>query len=125
MMTLSIVKPKIKPVETPFDIDAARFAIAAGMVDDSVNNLHDAVNVASAENGGQVEDIYHDLLKELRNLILIANTAAASGEIIDNIIVAINKEAVNFSPLDLKTMMVEVYGSVAEWKQAMVDTNET
>ena len=120
-MTLAIVKPIIKPVETPFDIDAARFVIAAGMVDDSVNNLHDAVNAADAENGGQVEGIYHDLLKELRNLILIANTAAASGALIDDIIIAINKEAVNFSPLDLKTMMVEVYGSVAAWKQAMVE----
>lgn len=123
-MTLAIVKPIIKPVETTFDTDAARLSIAAGMVDDSVNNLHDAVNAADAENGGQVEGIYHDLLKELRNLILIANTAASSGATINDIIVAINKEAVNFSPLDLKTMMVEVYGSVTAWKQAMVENAE-
>jgi hypothetical protein len=119
MMTLAIVKPKIKTVETPFDTDAARLAIVAGMVDDSVNNLHDAVKAAGASNGSQVEGIYNDLLKELRNLILIANTAAASGALIDDIIIAINKEAINFSPLDLKTMMVEVYGSVTLWKQAM------
>jgi hypothetical protein len=124
MMTLAIVKPIIKPVETPFDIDAARFAIASGMVNDSVNNLHDAVKVSGASNGSQVEGIYHDLLKELRNLILIANTTAASGASIDNIIIAINKEAINFSPLDLKTMMVEVYGSVTAWKQAMVENAE-
>lgn len=123
-MTLAIVKPIIKSVETPFDIDAARLTIAAGMVDDSVNNLHDAVQVSGASNGGQVESIYNDLLKELRNLILIANTSAAAGTTIDNIIIAINKEAVNFSPLDLKTMMVEVYGSVTLWKQAMVENAE-
>ena len=119
MMTLAIVKPTIESIETPFDTDAARLTIAAGMVDDSVNNLHDAVQVSGAKNGSQVEGIYNDLLKELRNLILIANTTAASGALIDDIIIAINKEAVNFSPLDLKTMMVEVYGSVTAWKSAM------
>lgn len=123
-MTLAIVKPKIKTIKTTFDTDAARLSIAAGMVDDSVNNLHDAAKAAEASNGGQVESIYHNLLKELRNLILIANTAAASGALINDIIIAVNKEAVNFTPLDLKTMMVEVYGSVVEWKQAMVENAE-
>jgi len=65
------------------------------------------------------------LVAELENLILIANTVAASGASIDTIIIAINEEAVNFSPLDLKTMMVEVYGSIPIWKQAMINTNET
>ena len=120
-MTLAIVKPSIAPAETPFDTDAARLAITAGMVDDSVNNLHDAVQVSGAKHGGQVESIYNDLLKELRNLIIIANSAAASDALIDDIIDAINAEAANFSPLDLKTMMVEVYGSVTAWKQAMVE----
>jgi DNA polymerase III gamma/tau subunit len=119
-MTLKIVKPELVESDTPFDANAARTAIATGMVDDTVTDLYSAVKAASASNGGQVEGIYNDLLKELRNLILIANTAAASGATIDNIIIAINKEAVNFSPLDLKTMMVEVYGSIAEWKQAMI-----
>lgn len=120
-MTLKIVKPKLESVKSTFDVKVAKAAIATGMVKDTVTDLHSAVKAANASNGGQVESIYHDLLKELRNLILIANTAAASGETIDNIIIAINKEAINFSPLDLKTMMVEVYGSVAEWKQAMVE----
>lgn len=123
-MTLEIVKPELVESNTPFDVDTARATIAAGMVDDTVTDLHSAVKAAGASNGGQVEGIYHDLLKELRNLILIANSAAASGETIDDIIIAINKEAVNFSPLDLKTMMVEVYGSVTAWKQAMINTNE-
>ena len=118
-MTLKIVKPEFELEQSSFDVDTARAAIAAGMVNDTVTDLHTAVKAACASNGGQVESIYHDLLKELRNLILIANTAAASGATIDNIIIAINKEAVNFSPLDLKTMMVEVYGSVTAWKQAM------
>lgn len=123
-MTLEIVKPELVESDTTFDVDTARAAIAAGMVDDTVTDLHTAVKAAGASNGGQVEGIYHDLLKELRNLILIANTVASSGATIDNIIIAINKEAVNFSPLDLKTMMVEVYGSVAEWKQAMISNVE-
>lgn len=120
-MTLKIVKPKLDSDESEFDITAAKAAIIEGMVDDTVTELHSAVKSAGALNGGQVEGIYDGLLKELRNLILIANTAAASGASIDNIIIAINKEAINFSPLDLKTMMVEVYGSVTTWKQAMVE----
>lgn len=118
-MTLKIVKPKLESDESAFDIKVAKAAIIEGMVADTVTDLHSAVKAAGASNGGQVEGIYNDLLKELRNLILIANTSAAAGETIDDIIIAINKEAVNFSPLDLKTMMVEVYGSVTAWKQAM------
>ena len=123
-MTLKIVKPKLDLDESEFDITVAKAAIIEGMIKDTVTDLYSAVQVSGAENGSQVESIYHDLLKELRNLILIANTEAASGATIDNIIIAINKEAVNFSPLDLKIMMVEVYGSVAEWKQAMVENAE-
>ena len=118
-MTLEIVKPELVESDVSFDIDTARTSIAAGMVDDTVTDLHSAVEAAGASNGGEVEGIYHDLLKELRNLILIANSAAASGALIDDIIDAINAEAVNFSPLDLKTMMGEVYGSVTAWKAAM------
>ena len=124
-MTLEIVKPELESEESAFDVEVAKAAIIEGMVTDTVTDLHSAVQVSGAENGGQVESIYHDLLKELRNLILVANTEAASGALIDDIIDAINEEAVNFSPLDLKTMMEEVYGSVALWKQAMVNTNET
>ena len=118
-MTLKIVKPKLSPAETPFDTDAATLAIASGMVDDTVNDLHGAVEAAGAPNGAQVVGIYNDLLKELRGLILIANTSASEGKNITQIINDINAEAVNFSPNDLKTMMEEVYGSVTAWKQAM------
>ena len=118
-MTLKIVKPKLSPVEPPFDTDVARLAIASGMVDDSVNDLHGAVEAAGASNGAQVVGIYNALLKELRGLILIANTSASDGKTITQIINDINAEAVNFSPTDLKTMMEEVYGSVTAWKQAM------
>ena len=123
-MTLEIVKPELIESDTSFDVNTARALIAAGMVNDIVTDLHSAVEAADASNGSQVEGIYHDLLKELRNLILIANTEAASGALIDDIIDAINKEAVNFTPLDLKTMMVEVYGSVTAWKQAMIPDAE-
>ena len=118
-MTLEIVKPELVESNVSFDVNTARALIAAGMVNDIVTDLHSAVEVSGASNGSQVEGIYHDLLKELRNLILIANTEAASGALIDDIIDAINAEAVNFSPLDLKTMMGEVYGSVTAWKAAM------
>ena len=123
-MTLEIVKPELVESDVSFDIDTARALIAAGMVNDIVTDLHSAVEVAGASNGGEVEGIYHDLLKELRNLIIIANTKAASGALIDDIIDAINKEAVNFTPLDLKTMMEEVYGSITLWKQAMIQDAE-
>ena len=123
-MTLEIVKPELIESDTSFDVNTARALIAAGMVNDIVTDLHSAVEVSGASNGGEVEGIYHDLLKELRNLIVIANSAASSGAFIDDIIDAINKEAVNFTPLDLKTMMVEVYGSVTSWKQAMIPDAE-
>ena len=120
-MTLEIVKPELVESNVSFDVNTARALIAAGMVNDTVTDLHSSVEAAGASNGGEVEGIYHDLLKELRNLILIANTEAASGALIDDIIDAINEEAVNFTPLDLKTMMIEVYGSVTAWKQAMIE----
>ena len=119
-MTLEIVKPELIESDVSFDVNTARALIAAGMVNDIITDLHSAVEAAGASNGSQVEDIYHDLLKELRNLIVIANNAAASGALIDDIIDAINKDAVNFTPLDLKTMMEEVYGSITLWKQAMI-----
>lgn len=120
-MTLEIVKPELIESDVSFDVNTARVLIAAGMVNDTVTDLHSAVEVSGASNGGEVEGIYHDLLKELRNLIVIANNTAASGALIDDIINAINKEAVNFTPLDLKTMMVEVYGSTQLWKEAMIE----
>ena len=124
-MTLKIVKPELSSDESAFDVKAAKAAIIEGMVNATVMDIYGAVAVSSASDGDQVKSIYDDLVDELENLILIANTEAASGATIDTIIIAINEEAVNFSPLDLKTMMVEVYGSIPIWKQAMINTNET
>lgn len=119
-MTFGIAKSKLNLNNPTFDAEAAKAAIVSGMVNDTVTDIHGAVAVTGAENGDQVEAIYNKLLKELKHLIQTANKSAATGETIGAIMAAINEESINFSAFDIKSMMIEAHGSVAEWKQAML-----
>lgn len=120
-MTHDISKPKGEKPSSTFDIVTAEELIISGIIDGSVLNLHNAVEATGASNGGQVEGLYKELKAESDMLSGIADVSAAEGKYISAIVSDIDAVATHFNGEDIKQMKVEVYGSVTEWKQAMIE----
>lgn len=117
-MTFDMIKP-IFTEEEFFNSVAAKTTIIAGIIDGSIRNLHDAVKSSNVKNGGQIKSIFRELGNEARMLSNLADSLIKEGKTADYIITEVNKAAINFNAMDIKTMKIEVYGSVIEWKQAM------
>lgn len=123
-MTHDISKPKPKDAVSLFSLVDAKTAIIEGIVDGSVLNLNNAVEVSGADKGGQVEGLYKELKAESDMLSSVADASASEGKLIDDIIKDINDAATNFNGDDIKQMKVEVYSTVTLWKQAMIPDAE-
>ena len=123
-MTHDISKLKnVKNVKDTFDIVTAKQSLIDGIIDGTVLDLHSAVEATGAKNGGQVESIYKKLKAESDMLSGVADVSAAEGKLITAIIKDVDVAAIHFSGEKIKDMKVEVYGSVTEWKAAMVSTS--
>jgi len=123
-MTHDTSKPKKLKDTDAVDTLTAREAIIAGIVDGTILNISNAVAATGASNGGEIQGLYEELKAESDMLSGVADASAAEGKYIDEIIKDINAVATEFNGEDIKTMKVEVYGTVTAWKQAMIPDAE-
>ena len=115
-----IIKKEVKIVELPFDMDAAKSVLIAGMIDDSVFDIPTAVEVAGAKNGDQIGTLYKELKQELTTLSHAADTLTGEGKTNFQMINGINVIATNFNAADIQTLKEEEYGSIDAWKAVML-----
>lgn len=118
-MTLKIIKPTQIEVPQPFDADAARTALIAGMVSDGVHDKHTAVEATGANDWGQVAGIYKELETELKMLSAKADELARDGLTNTSIVAGVNAVSTNFDANDIKTMKTEQFGSNTAWKNQL------
>lgn len=126
-MMFEIIKSQPSVNAMVIDKVAVKKALVSGMKDGTIRKLHDAVTVATSVaevslDGNKVEPFFKTLLAELKMLDALADQLAKEGKLIDEIISELEKVAENFSIIDIRDYKIEVYGSIAEWKQAMVET---
>ena len=116
-----IIKPKAIKVKEPIDFDAVKTVLIEGMKDGTVVNLHDAATM-TALNGSDVNGLFYKLKRELRELSCLADVLLSKGKTATEIISGVNMVAVNFNAEDIKTYKIEVFGSLAKWKESLKQT---
>lgn len=112
---------KLKPITKipKFDLNEAKELLVIGIIIGTITNLYEAVEITGASSGSQIIGMLQELKTESDMLSAVADSSAAEGKTIINIVKDIDNAATNFNGTDIKTMKVEVYGSVPLWKEAM------
>jgi len=123
-MTFEIIKPSVNLNSTNAVVQDGIDALITGLVDGTVVDIHTAVECVNAElgtnlNGARVRPYFKALYKELKGFDAKADELARDGKGIPQIVTALSNYEDNFKISDLQKMKVEVYGSVAEWLEAM------
>lgn len=128
-MMFEIIKPQPSTEAVVIDKVAVKSALVTGMKNGTIRKLHDAVTIATtiagvSLDGNKVEPFFKTLLTELKMLDSLADQLAKEGKLINEIISELEKVTDNFLITDIRDYKIEVYGSIAEWKQAMI-SNDT
>ena len=123
-MTFKIIKTIIQEGQILFDSEAAKMNIVDGMRDDIVLDIHGAVKVSNAKDGAQIQEIFNELLIEIKMLSNLADKLVKDGKTNLQIIEEIQEVSINFNAVDVRNMKLEQYGTIKAWKRAMIPDAE-
>jgi len=118
-MTFKIIKPKSVKKPKPIDTTIVKTKLIEGLTNDSIVDIHTAVEYIGVENGSQVRGMLLSLKKELEKLSTKADELLREGKTKDEIVNTLSSMSSNFSVNDIIKYKIEVYGSISNWKKAI------